>query len=154
FAALRPQVEVDCRAVPLSRGVGRDRLPADTDRRLELVDSHYGDALALIEAELARSADPRIEDGVARPPVANAFRCRERLVDPLGRRVDADEMHDVGHVPFLSRRARHDRTPPSGGASNRKHILTVSQYLRKGQDECPWAARGPGWRRLTPLPCG
>src|SRR5262245_37449568 len=37
FAALRPQIEGDARAVPPSRSVGRDGLPADAGWRPELL---------------------------------------------------------------------------------------------------------------------
>src|SRR5260221_13061484 len=101
--ALGAEGEIDRRAFPPARGVGGERPPKDAARRLERVDSYSGDALALIEAKHARAADRGLELGVTRPPAANALRRGERLVNPLGRGVDPDEMHDVGHGagPFL-----------------------------------------------------
>ena len=43
-----------------------------------------------------------IEVRVTRPPVADTFRGRKRLIDPIRGCIDLDEMHDVRHRVFLS----------------------------------------------------
>jgi hypothetical protein len=53
------------------------------------------------ETKLAFTANRAIEAGVTRPPVADIFRRRKRLIHPLWGRIDFDEMHDVRHVLFL-----------------------------------------------------
>src|SRR5262249_6241119 len=80
-----------------ARGRGRDRPPDDPNGRRELVDADPGHDLPPEKAELARPADPRVEDRVAGPPAANPLLRGERAVDLLGRSVKRGELLNVGH---------------------------------------------------------
>ena len=93
-------------------------------RRIQCVDAHARHAAAAVEAELARAADARIEIGVARPPVADSFRRRQRLEHALGRCVDREAMQDVGHL----------RSPISVSADQPSRLVSPARIC----DQPPW----------------